>query len=349
MRLILVGEANFGSRTPQRLRALRELGHDVVMVPTTPPDWNYETRPSLAARLLHRLRLPPDPAGANAALARAVLAGGCDGVILDNARMIRPATLRQVRHWSPKARLIWYSEDDTMNPIHRSRWMEGGMSLFDLWVTTKSFNASASEVPSLGVRRVLFVDNSFCPHDHQSIALGAEERQQWGAPASFVGTYEAARAADLLTLAAAGIQVRVWGNGWQACAGRHPNLRIEGRPVYGEEYRKVVAASQLNLCFLRKGNRDLQTCRSLELPAMGAAMLHEASDEVARLFTPDKEAVYFADTSMLVAAAHRWLKDEQARHQLAQAARRRAVADGHDHASRWKHILAQVMENTCVF
>ncbi|MBX9634873.1 MAG: hypothetical protein K2X44_07810, partial [Magnetospirillum sp.] len=82
MRIVLVGEANAGSRTPQRLRALQDLGHQVVMVPTTPDGWTYETRPSLFQRILYRLRLPQDLSGANARLVQA--AAGADVVILDN-------------------------------------------------------------------------------------------------------------------------------------------------------------------------------------------------------------------------------------------------------------------------
>jgi len=347
MRLILVGETNIGSRTPQRLRALRELGHDVSMVSTTLTDWTYETPPSLFFRLSYRLRVPLDPAGANVNLLASAATLPPQIVILDNARMIRPSTLRRLRRLAPAAKLIWYSEDDTMNPIHRSRWMVGAMPLFDLWVTTKSFNAEPNEVPSLGVKHVLFVNNSFCPHDHAPLAVEEAERRLWGAPISFVGTFETSRARDILALAEAGIEVRVWGNNWDGLVGRHPSLRIENRPVYGDEYRKVVAASALNLCFLRKGNRDRQTCRSLELPAMGAAMLHETSSEVAQLFTPDREAVYFDGADELITVARRWLNDRQACFALGQAAHHRAIADGHDHASRWRFILAQVMENQC--
>lgn len=346
LRLILVGEANPGSRTPQRLRALRELGHHVVMVPTTSAGWTYEVRPSLAYRLCYRLRLPLDMAGANQTLLDAAGAG-CDAVILDNARTIRPATLRRLRKIAPRSKLVWYSEDDTMNPVHRSRWMEAAMGLYDLWVTTKSFNAKAAEVPSLGVRHVLFVNNSFCPHDHAPLDVTPEERRVWGADVSFVGTFEAERAAQMLALAETGTVVRVWGNGWQGLRHAHPNLVIEGRPVYGDDYRRVAASSSLSLCFLRKGNRDLQTCRSIELPAMGAAMLHESSPEVEAMFAPEKEAVYFSDTPALVNAVRRWLAQPEARQRLAQAARARAWADGHDHASRWRTVLAQTPGDPC--
>lgn len=343
MRIVLVGEANPGSRTPQRLRALRELGHEVAMVPTTPPGWRYETRPSLASRILYRLRLPADPAGANARLV-AEAAQGCDVMILDNARMIRPSALRAARHAAPGMRLVWYSEDDTLNPVHRTRWMEAALPLFDLWVTTKSFNARPEELPRLGARRVLFVDNSFCPHAHAPIELGPDDRRAFGAAISFVGTFEAPRAADLLALAQAGLEVRVWGNGWASMAGADPRLTIMGRPVYDDDYRRVVCASDVNLCFLRKGNRDLQTCRSVEIPAMGGFMMHEASSEMTRLFAADRAAVYFDGTTDLVDTARRWLADPGGR--AAVAAAGRAAAQGHSHHERWRAILC-ALETPC--
>lgn len=348
MRVILVGETNPGSRTPQRLRALRELGHDVTMVSTTPPGWTYETPPDLVQRLLYRLRLPMDKAGANRALLDAAQAG-CDLIVIDNARIIRPATLRQIRRQTPNIRLIWYSEDDTINPVHRSRWMEGCIPLYDLWVTTKSFNAHPREVPKLGARRVLFVNNSYCRHTHAPIAIDDEQRIRWGAAVSFVGTYEAARENDILALAQAGINVRVWGNGWPDPERRPTGLSIENRPVYGDDYRRVVAASDINLCFLRKGNRDLQTCRSLELPAMGACMLHEASPEVESLFTANTEALYFADTRSLIETARLWLDRPDACRRLGVSARARAVADGHDHHHRWDFILSEALDLPCAF
>jgi spore maturation protein CgeB len=346
MRIVLVGETNRGSRTPQRMRALRELGHDVVMVPTIPDGWSYETKPSLTHRILYRLRLPPDPAGANRRLVEAARAG-CDVMVLDNARIIHRSALVAARKAAPGLRLVWYSEDDTLNPVHRTRWLESAMPLFDLWVTTKSFNAHPDEVPALGARQVSFVDNSFCPHAHAPIAVSDDERRAFGAPVSFVGTYEPPRAADLLALARAGISVRVWGNGWDGLQGVDDRLCIMCRPVYDDDYRRVVAGSDINLCFLRKGNRDLQTCRSMEIPAMGGFMIHEASIEMTRLFTPDREAVYFSSTAGLVDAVSRWLADPVGRAQIAAHAHDRARADNHSHHDRWRSILALALDSSC--
>ena len=92
LRIVFVGETMRGSRTPQRLRAFRELGHAVAPVLTNRPGRTFEDSPTLAERLRHRLRRPRDEAGANAALVAAA-GHGCDLIWVENARILAPQTL----------------------------------------------------------------------------------------------------------------------------------------------------------------------------------------------------------------------------------------------------------------
>lgn len=341
--ILLVGQTIKGSRTPQRAKAFSRLGHRVKVVPINREGATYEDRPSLMDRLRYRLRLPADPAGSNAALLDVASSRYYDIVWVEAAPMIRASTLRELRTLLPGVRLVWYSEDDMMNPVHRSRWLERAMPLFDLWVTTKSFNARPEEVPSLGVRRVLFVDNSFDPQLHRPAELSEADRRDLGAEVGFVGTFERPRAASLLALAQAGIGIQVWGNGWGSMSGAHPNLRVECRPVYDGEYAKAITASHVNLGFLRKGNRDLQTCRTVEIPACGGFMLHERSEEAERLFSPDREAAFFGDDGELISQCRRWLADAPGRKAVAAAGLRRAWDGGYDHDTRLAGILASLV------
>lgn len=344
MKIVMVGETNFGSRTPQRVRALERLGHDVKVVSTVPADWNYETPPSLATRIRHRLRIPADRALANAKLIEAA-AHGADVVILDNAKAIAPHTLTRLRAMQPHHRLVWYSEDDMMNPAHRSRWVERSMPLFDLWVTTKSYNAAPHEIPAFGVGRIMVVDNSFDPIDHSPVPVSSQEQDEWGAPVGFVGTYEAPRADMIRTLAQHGVHVRIWGNGWQKALFNHPLIRVENVPVYGPQYQKVVASTAINLCFLRRGNRDRQTCRSVEIPAMGGFMAHEGSSEMAGILTPDQETVYFETAEDLLGVCRRWLADPEGRQKIADAGKMKIRRGGYSHDDRWRMILRATQED----
>jgi hypothetical protein len=338
LRVVFVGETMPGSRTPQRVRAFQELGHRVDVISTNRRGRTFEDPPTLIDRVRYRLRRPRDDGGANRALIAAAKAG-CDVMWIENALALRPETLVTAKQAASRAPLVWYCEDDMMNPRLGSVWIDRALPLFDLWVTTKSFNAKPEEMPARGVRRALFVDNSYDPQVHRRLELTRQEKERFGADVAFVGTFEAPRAASLLALARAGIQVRVWGNGWSRLRGAHPALRVEARPVYGDDYARTINATRINLAFLRKANRDLQTCRTVEIPASAGFMLHEHSGEAERLFAPDREAAFFATDDSLVAACRRWLADEPARHSVAEAGYARVKTDGHTHADRLRTVL----------
>lgn len=303
------------------------------------PEDTYESTPAVLDRVRYRLRRPADPVGANEQILEITAKEKFDVIWLDRAVTIKGQTLAAVKASSPATKVVWYAEDDMMNPVHRTRWVESAIPHIDLWVTTKSFNAENSEVPSLGVNRVKFVNNAYDLKLHTPATLNEEERTIYGAAVGFVGTYEKQRADSLVFLARNGIAVRVWGNGWARLTDRPDNLLIENRPVYDEEYGKVVAATNINLCFLRKGNRDLQTCRSLELPAFGAFMLHERNDEICALFREDQEAGYFGTDTELLSQCRRWLDDEKSRKAIAGAARLRVIEGRHSHGDRIREIF----------
>jgi spore maturation protein CgeB len=343
-RVMFVGMTAPGSRTLQRIRTLREMGIAVSVVATHPEGAAYEDKPSLAERIRYRLRIPADSGGANATILKRLAESHHDVLWLDRAVSIRAATLRAAKRMAPDLRIVWYAEDDMMNPHHLSYWTERALPIFDLWVTTKSANAEAHEMPAKGVRRILFVDNSYDPALHRAVAITDTDRRDFGSDISFVGTYEQARAQSLADLARAGFDVRVWGNGWRRASDRPAGLRIEDRPVYDDDYAKVVSASRLNLCFLRKENRDLQTCRSIEIPAMGGLMVHERNTEIAGLFKDGEEAVFFGSNPELIARCRDLLSDDAACRRIARGGHQVILAGRYRHEDRLRLILDTALE-----
>ena len=334
----MVGQTFEASRTVQRVAAMCDLGCPVSCVPTVPEGADYETPPTLAQRIRYRLRLPADPAKANPAILREVK-NGAEILWLDAADMISAATLRRAKEINKDLALVWYCEDDMMNPRLRTRQLDAALGLFDLWVTTKSFNARPEEAPSLGARRVLFVNNSCDPELHRPVPICDEDRILFGAPISFIGSFEEPRAQSMLHLAKGGLRVRVWGNGWTDWIGRHPNLVIENRPAYNDEFAKVVSASSINLCFLRHANRDLQTCRSIEVPACEGFMVHERNDEITALYREEEEAAYFSSDGELAGVCALWLELEEQRRLIGRAARQRTLELELVHSSNIIRIL----------
>ncbi|MEE3000828.1 MAG: glycosyltransferase [Pseudomonadota bacterium] len=338
LRIILVGQTFAESRTIQRAAAMRSLGHLVNCVPTVLPGLNYETEPTTFQRIRYRLRIPGDPAGANKGILRKI-SNGADILWLDAADMIKPSILCRARQLNRNLAVVWYSEDDMMNPVLRTRQIEGILPLCDLWVTTKSFNAHLEELPSLGVRNVFFVNNSCEPTLHRPVKITEQERLQFGSPISFIGSFEEPRAISILHLAKSGFNVRVWGNGWSDWVGRHPNLRIENRPAYNDEFAKVISASSINLCFLREANRDLQTCRSVEIPACSGFMVHQRNSEIVEIYREEKEAIYFSSNDELVHVCSLWIDQDQQRTSIGEASRRRTMELDLTHKANIERII----------
>ena len=189
----------------------------------------------------------------------------------------------------------------------------------------------------------MLVNNSYDRDIHHPVTSRADDRNKFGAEVGFVGTYESARAASLHAIAEAGISVRVWGNGWQRMDRHHPNLATEGRPVYGDDLVRTYAATDINLGFLRKSNRDLQTCRTIEIPACGGFMLHERTDEVGAILAEGREAAYFSDDAELVDQCRYWLDHPERRMAVAASGHMKITAGAFSHHDRVREILEAAM------
>jgi len=339
LKVLFVGQMVPGARTHQRVAAFQRLGCDVTLVETNAPGGAYEDSPSLVDRIRYRVRRPADKGFANSAIQSLASASDFHLAWFERAVEIKAATLKKLKLALPDIKLVWYAEDDMMNPLHRSAYVEESIPLYDLWVTTKSFNAGPREIPTFGVKQILFVHNSYDPILHQPPTDVAKATRRWENDVSFIGTYEKPRAESLLHLADNGVAVRVWGNGWGKMQGVHSNLKIENKPVYDRDYVQAVSQSKINLCFLRKGNRDLQTCRSIEIPAMGGFMMHERNAEICGLLPEDTHAVYFQNDGELLQKVREWLPQDDARALVASQGHDTITKGNFRHEDRLQDVL----------
>ena len=320
-----------------RARALESLGHRIRLVDAGIP------RAPLARALYrvgHHLDRPPDLFAANREILRAAARERFDLLWVDRGREIRAATLRALRERAPELRLLSYSPDDMMSRHHTSVAYRDCIPIYDLHVTTKSYNVA--ELRERGARDVLFVDNAYDPELHRPLALTPAERERFGCDVGFVGYWEADREQMMTGLAQAGIPVVVHGPGWSRRESSHPNLIVRDGYLDGDDYSKAICATRINLGFLRKGARDLQTTRSIEIPACAGFMLAERTDEHLRLFAEGVEAEFFASFEELLAKCRGYLAREPERAAIAAAGRRRCVEGRYDNAARLAGVVERV-------
>ncbi len=337
-RILFVGPLVEGGTSLQRCRTFRRLGHDVLALDLLPAPWS-KVALTLPCRVFHRLGGPHDLARVNRRL-RALDAGLEPHVVwIEKGLTVEPATLRALRERWPRTVMVNFSGDDMFNPRNQSRRWRADLPLYDLHVTTNRHNLP--ELREAGARDVLHVDKAFDPLVHRPMPVTPELRARVGGEVGFVGWPEAERTASMLHLARHGVPVRIWGP-WGRLRPSHPGLRIEGRPLWSDDYASAVSAFRINLCFLRKVNRDRHTSRSIHIPACGGFMLAERTEEHLALFEEDREAVYFSSDDELLEKVRWYLAHEGERARIAEAGRRRCWAGGYSYERRLEEVLAHV-------
>ncbi len=340
LRILFVGDLRPGGTSLQRMRTMRALGHDVTTIDTTGEEGRRREK-SLVQRVLHRLRGPVDWPGANAALIERGRTGPLDVLWIDRGLTLTRSTLRAFRRLRPECRIAGYSGDPMFLRQNLSRRFLRHLGMYDVFYTTKS--NGVDDLYRRGCRRVVLVGTAYEPGVHRPMPVSDAERTRLGGSVGFVGTWEEPRSRSLHRLAVAGIPVRVWGNGWRRSRYRHPLLRVEYRDLLDDDYALAISAFDVNLCFLR--SCDLQTTRSVEIPACGGFMLAERTDEHLALFAEGVEAAYFDDDDELLAKVRYYLDHPEERRRIAAAGRARCLRDGYGNPVRIATMLDDALSH----
>ena len=212
---------------------------------------------------------------------------------------------------------------------------------YDCIVTNKSY--IVNELKALGAKKVVFVNNTFEPTFHYPHELSDDDIMRLGGDVGFIGAWEEERCQSILYLADRGINVRVWGGGkWLEYKDYSPNLKIEDKGLYSEDYCKALKAFKINLCFLRKINFDQQTTRSVEIPACGGFMLAERTTEHLNMFKEDKEAAYFSSPEELLSKCKYYLTHDEERTIIAKEGLKRCIDSDYSNLGMVKSILTKV-------
>jgi spore maturation protein CgeB len=196
------------------------------------------------------------------------------------------------------------------------------------------------EYKRAGAREVYLLYRYYTPEFHHPMKLTEDDRKRLGSNVIFIGHFEPDHRTECLeALLDTGINVRLFGTGWN----RYLSKKLEkalGRsikPLYGDEYVKAICASKMALCFISKLNTDTSTTRCFEVPACGALLLSERTNELKdELYEEGKEAVYFSDKVELVERVKMLLSHPEKRKAIAMAGHKRCLSSGYDVVSRMR-------------
>ncbi len=321
----------------QRIQAFRDLGHTVYPIHYSRMGGRVGIHQRIYRALWRMLGYPSELCEENSTLLQFAERFQPDLVFVEKGLTLRPHTLEKIKKISSKTVLACYSLDDMMNPNNQSSYYLKNLPLFDVHFTSKTYNIP--ELLSKGAQCVELTGNAYSPHVHRPVEVPSDEQEYFGSDVAFVGGFEKERAATLNYLARNSIRVRVWGNNWDKFTSPHPGLILEKRPVWADDYGKVVCSSKILLGFLRKINRDVETTRTMEIPAFGAFLLAERTVAQQKLFAEGVEAEYFGDDRELLMKIRFYLENDERRRCIAQAGRERCLRSGYSYDARMQELL----------
>ena len=341
LKILFVGDLNRGTRSLQRCETLKKIGHEVSGLSFVKvPHIAGINKLTFIERVCWKLKFPLDSNQINHQITLAMQLNKFDLVWIDKGVLIYPWTLSKIKKMNQSIKLISCSEDDMYAKHNQSFWYLWGLKLYDIVFTTKVYNLS--ELQLMGAQKVeLFLD-SYDEDLHRPVKLSESDFKKYQAEVGFIGTFEQDRAERMLFLAKHGIRVVIYGNGWSSWSGISENLVIKNQPLYEEEYVKAMNAIKINLCFLRKINRDQVTSRSVEIPACGAFMLGERTKRHLDFFTEGKEAEFFDSNEELLLKIKQYLSDENHRQKIAQQGYLRCQQSGYSMKFQLSKMLSKI-------
>jgi spore maturation protein CgeB len=230
--------------------------------------------------------------------------------------------------------LACYLCDDPFNPAHRSRSWVLGLRHYGLVVSTK--RAVIGDLRAIGCKRVEYVPFGFNPVYHRWVDPASR-----GFPpvdASFAGNADQDRLPIISALVdrAADLRITVYGDGWEAAK----SLRAVRRPqVTGLDYAAAMCAATVCPCLVRRANRDGHVMRSFELPAMGAFMLAERTDEHQAMFEEDVHCAFWSSTDELVEKSRWFAAHPHVAREIARRGQAMVLAAPHTYGDRAEQII----------
>lgn len=212
--------------------------------------------------------------------------------------------------------IVLYSNDDPTGGRDGRRFdsLIKALPYYDLCAVVREVNVA--EFKNLGAKKVIRIWMSYDEVVHRPFAHVSEVPQEYWSDIVFIGTWMRHENRDeiLLSLINKGFQVAIYGNRWEKSK-YWKDLRpyFKGHNLSGRNYVAAIQGAKVCLGLLSKGNRDMHTQRSLEVPYAGGLFCAERTLEHSELYVADQEAVFWSNPEECALVCEKLLNDKARR------------------------------------
>jgi spore maturation protein CgeB len=261
---------------------------------------------------------------------------------VDGGECVSPSVIKLIRRHA--AKVINYNIDDPlgMRDVARFAAYRRSVPFYDLCVVVRSENVV--EAQRLGANDVLLVRRSSDEIAHAPRTVSEEDAKRWQADVLFLGTWFPERGPFLVELIKLGVPLSIRGVKWKK-APEWPILKsyFKGGQLHGDDYALALQCAKVNLGLLSKGNRDLHTTRSLEIPALGGLLCAERTSEHLDMYTEGEEALFWSSAKECAEVCLDILRDDALRARIAAAGRARSIVNGNHNENVMRAIVQRAV------
>lgn len=228
-----------------------------------------------------------------------------------------------------------YLTDDPWNPAHRSDWFLAALQEYDLLFSPR--RANLEELRKTGGGKVQYLPFAYAPHLHYIPQGYLSTIPALATPeVVFVGGGDKERVEFFSEAIGQGLSPHLYGGYWERFSATRPFAKGHAT---ADKIRELTAAA-INICLVRRANRDGHVMRSFEIPACGGVMVAEDTEEHRAIFGRDGEAVlYFSTASEMVAQLRELLSEANLCRRLAENAHALITTGQHTYQERLRTML----------
>ncbi len=263
---------------------------------------------------------------------------------VDSGELVSPEVLRVIRQHARK--VINYNIDDPFGQRDVARFAayRRSVPLYDLCVVVRAENVA--EARRRGARDVLRIFRSSDEEAHAPRSITPQIAAKWHSEVLFLGTWFPERGPFLAELIGLGVPLTIRGSNWSK-AREWPLLKNHymGGHMQGDDYAFAIQCARVSLGLLSKGNRDLHTTRSLEIPSLGGLLCAERTPEHLEMYVEGEEALFWDSAQECAVVCRDVLRDEPRRKRIAEAGRARSLRNQYHNEAVMRQIVARTFSS----
>jgi len=357
MKILFLGEIGPGQTSQMRMRALERLGHELLGVHTIEPWLQVSWLQRQVQRRLGRGSIVQE---INRRVLEAAQAFRPDVVWAEKQEYLSVETIAALR--SLGIRLVHFTPDPYFYPDwKRTALMDAAIGAFDVLLYCKAYERADYE--ALG-KPLIYMPLGYCDEVHRPLP---SDDLRWACAVGFLGGWEPRREQMLHAVAAACVDLKIWGAAWdfmrdgrwtlrrymvlKQLAGDEPfriardpviAAALQGGEVYADDYARALTNARIGVGFLRTAWPDQHTTRTFEIPACGSMLIADRTQEHEEFFAEGKEAEYFGSEEELVDKVQFYAGNEAARLAIARAGLVRCETGRYAYIHRLADVLAEI-------